>query len=476
MSKIIELQKQILSGEKTIEDVVQEYLATIEKRNKHLNALLEVYSDIHNQIEILRNRIKSGEELPLLGVVATIKDNICVKGKRVSAASKILENFISPYNATVIERAVQGGAILIGRANCDEFAMGSSNENSYYGPVRNPLDESCVPGGSSGGSAASVASKMCNISFGSDTGGSVRQPAAFCGVVGFKPSYGTFSRYGLIAFASSLDQIGIIAQNVEDVNLVYNVCAGKDPKDATSINVKFEDTTSEEIYIPKRVVFLRNCIEHKAVHENIKKTFYSLIDKLKNSGIEIEFVDFSLIDYVVPVYYIIACAQASSNLARYDGIKYGYRYPNANDIDELIIKTRSEGFGKEVKRRILTGTFVLSAGYYEAYYEKAQRVASLIRNEINSMFQKGDFIILPTSPSFPFKIGSIRDPVEMYMEDIFTVTANLCGIPAISLPKFTEEKKPVGIQIMAKYLQDIKLLKFARFVEEELRLEGVGAK
>lgn len=465
MTTLQKAKGAILSGEATLAEIVSYFLNNIEKKNREVNAVVEVFQDIDQQIATVEKRLKNGEDLPLLGCVATIKDNICYEGKECTAASRILKGYLSPYSATVVKRMIDGGAIFIGRTNCDEFAMGSSTENTIYGPTRNPHDTTRTAGGSSGGAAAALAAAMCNFSLGSDTGGSVRQPASFCGVSGYKPTYGVLSRYGLIAFASSMDQIGFLANSPKDIIDVLKVTAGRDPSDATSLDLPEEHGTNIDS-ITSSVVFLANCIWRDGVQPVISHFFTELKKCLLKHGINVIERDFSLIDYVVPVYYIIACAEASSNLARYDGIKYGYCATGAETIEELVTLTRSTGFGREVKRRIILGTFVLSSGYYDEYYGRAQKARRLIATEIAGFLKQAPYLILPTTPTTAFVLGSKRDPVSMYMEDIFTVTANLCGLPAVSVPVHLEGHLPFGVQIMGRHLSDFALLEFAAFLTE----------
>ena len=468
---MMNIRQSILNREISLKEGLEYYLNQISQKNKLLNAIIEVYDDVYEQVNVIEDKHRAGVMLPLYGYFVVVKDNICVKGKEVTAASRILKGFRSPYSATVVERMVDAGVVLIGRANCDEFAMGSSNENSFYGPARHPFHENLVPGGSSGGCASAIAADMCNLALGSDTGGSVRQPAAFCGIAGFKPTYGLFSRYGLIAYASSLDQIGLMAKYVNDIKNGFYVCAGPDGRDATCIDFK---KTFPDFRKPQTVAIMQNCINHPRVAENIRNAFNSLIELLKEEEINIIEADLPYLDFLMPVYYIIACAEASSNLARYDGIRYGYRASDYSDVDELIRKSRGEGFGLEVKRRIITGTFVLSSGYYDAYYKKAQKARALIKREIDRIFEKAEYILLPASPSLPFEIGSKRDLVEMYLEDIFTVTANLCGIPAISIPYPLGNGFFAGIQIMGKQLSDEELLDFAEFLQTRISLNELS--
>ena len=456
----------LTNGQTTCVETVRFYLQNIEAK-KHLNAWLEVYADeALQQASQLDEQRKTGQSLGKLhGVVVGLKDVICYKNHHVSAASKILENFTSLYNASATQRLLEEGAIIIGRQNCDEFAMGSSNENSAYGPVKNALDESRVPGGSSGGSAVAVQADMCMISLGSDTGGSVRQPADFCGIIGMKPSYGTISRYGLIAYASSFDQIGIFAKNISDVETTLKVIAGPDEYDSTARQslLNEQEKTLGKKY---RICYFSNAIDHPGLNKEISSAIKSFIETLKQAGHTIEPMEFKLLDYIVPTYYVLTTAEASSNLSRYDGVEFGYINSDKNNsLQELYTRSRSEGFGKEVKRRILLGTFVLSAGYYDAYYAKAQQVRNLLAQQTAAIFKEYDAIILPTVPYPAYKIGEKKDPIEIFLSDIYTVYANLVGIPAISLPLFkTAEQLPFGLQVMTSQNNDLHLLSLSKYM------------
>ena len=442
-------------------EAVRYYLQQI-TNGQHLNAWLEIYEDeaLKNAAILDANRICNPNTIGKLhGVVVGLKDVICYKGHKVSAASKILENYTSLYNATATQRLLDEGAIIIGRQNCDEFAMGSSNENSAFGPVKNPIDNTRVPGGSSGGSAVSVKADMCMISLGSDTGGSVRQPADFCGIIGMKPSYGTISRYGLIAYASSFDQIGIFAKNIDDVGIVLNVLAGQDEYDSTACQKPLSIPTNNIGDKKLKICYFRNAIEHPGLDIEIATEITGFIDKLRNDDHTVEPIEFDLLDYVVPTYYVLTTAEASSNLSRYDGIKYGFSHKSdEQDLNDLYTLSRSKGFGKEVKKRILLGTFVLSAGYYDAYFNKAQQVRRLLLNQTEEIFSKYDILILPTVPYPAYKIGEKKDPIEIFLSDIYTVYANLVGIPAISLPLFTTRSGlPFGLQLMTSQNNDLHL-------------------
>ena len=468
---IKETTKALESGQTTCVELTNFYLNNISK-NAHLNAFLEVFEqDAMNQAIVIDVKIKEGQAGKLAGVVVGIKDNLCYKGKKVSASSKILEGFSSLYHATVVERLLAEDAIIIGRLNCDEFAMGSSNENSAYGTVLNPVDEQRVPGGSSGGSAAAVAADLCLVALGTDTGGSIRQPASFCGVVGLKPSYGRVSRYGCIAYASSFDQIGPLANNVEDCALILDVIGGKDEYDSTMLQKSYAPVQLEVPADKKyKIAVLKDAVESPGLNQDIKSHILELIEKLRNKGHQVDLVDFPLLDFVIPAYYILTTAEASSNLSRYDGIHYGYRSPNATDLESTYKLSRSEGFGKEVQRRIMLGTFVLSSGYYDAYYSKAQKARRIIREATEKILSDHDFIMLPSTPDVAFRFGeNSSDPIKMYLEDIYTVQANLCGVPAISLPigKNTEGL-PFGTQLMAARFQDEALLQFANLLMRKI--------
>jgi aspartyl-tRNA(Asn)/glutamyl-tRNA(Gln) amidotransferase subunit A len=459
-----QIQKEILSGKTSCREQALDFLKQIEEK-KELNAFLEVFADSAlAKADEVDKKIKEKKYGKLAGMVIAIKDNICYKDHKVSAASKILEGFTSLYSATAVERLHREDAIIIGRTNCDEFAMGSSNENSAYGNVLNPLDPTRVPGGSSGGSAVAVAANLCHAALGSDTGGSIRQPASFCGLVGMKPTYGTVSRWGLIAYASSFDQIGPLTHSVEDAELILDVIAAADEYDGTCIMDNGKGSMiDEKKSTTKKIAYLKDCIEHPALDPEIKKRMEEVISKLREQGHVVESVEFPLLDYVVPAYYVLTTAESSSNLSRFDGIRYGYRSKNASDLESTYKKSRSEGFGKEVKRRIMLGTFVLSSGYYDAYYSKAQKVRRMLRDKSNEILGNYDFILYPATPGTAFKIGEVKDPIKMYLEDIFTVLANLTGLPAISLPLGKHANgMPFGIQLMGRKMEDKKLLSFAR--------------
>lgn len=435
-------------------------------QHQHLNAFVEVFDDAIERADWLDEQQKQGKPLGKLhGVIVSIKDVICYKGHKVTAASKILENFTSIYSATAVEKLLAEGAIIIGRNNCDEFAMGSSSENSYYGIIKNGMNENLVPGGSSGGSAVAVQMNMSMVSLGSDTGGSVRQPADFCGIVGLKPTYGKISRYGLIAYASSFDQIGIFANSVEDAALVLEVIAGADDFDST-VSLQPIPNYSTQIQSNKKykIAYFKQALHHVALDSEIESSIQLLINELETDGHTIESIDFEYLDETIPTYYVLTTAEASSNLSRYDGVKFGYRAKGEfNTLQEMYKKTRSEGFGKEVQRRIMLGTFVLSEGYFDAYYTKALQVRQLLSTSVTNIFKDYDFIISPTVPSTAFKIGEkSNDSVAMYLADLYTVLANLVGVPAISIPLFKHSNQmPFGLQIMAAQHNETELLNFS---------------
>jgi aspartyl-tRNA(Asn)/glutamyl-tRNA(Gln) amidotransferase subunit A len=436
---------------------------------KHLNVFLSVYAEESLlRAEEIDQKIKNGTAGKLAGLVVGLKDVLCHDQHPLQAGSKILNGFKSQFNATVVQRLLNEDAILIGRQNCDEFAMGSSNENSAFGPVLNEIDNTRVPGGSSGGSAVAVMADMCQVSLGSDTGGSVRQPAAFCGVIGLKPTYSRISRHGLVAYGSSFDCIGIFSKSLEDCALVLEVIAGVDEYDST-VSRKPVLEYSAALLQPERkfkIAYLSDTLESTALQPEIKDSIEQKINQLKSSGHQVEAIDFPLNEYVLPTYYILATAEASSNLSRFDGVRYGYRSPQTTNLESLYKKTRTEGFGKEVQRRILLGTFVLSTSYYDAYYTKAQKVRRLIRDELKKVLSNYDFIIMPTTPTTAFKLGEHTDnPLEMYLADLFSVQANVAGIPAISIPNGVDSSGlPIGLQIMADDFEESKLFQFSKIL------------
>lgn len=468
MSNYQAFKENLLSGKTTCVDTVKKFIQRIENQ-KQLNIFLEVFEDSAiKTAQCLDEKISNGKPLgKLAGMVIGIKDNICYQNHKVSASSKILENFTSLYSATAVQRLLDEDAIIIGRLNCDEFAMGSSNENSAFGPAKNPLDPTKVPGGSSGGSAAAIAANLCHATLGSDTGGSIRQPASFCGVVGLKPTYGRISRYGLIAYGSSLDQIGPLAHNVDDVALLLKVMAGPDQMDTTAYNQQLEGfpTPLPQQSAPKKIVFLTNPIQHPNTDSEIVQKTKQLANILQEEGHQVTYKPFDLLDYLVPAYNVIANAEASSNLSRYDGVHYGFRSPDAVDMETTYAKSRTQGFGWEVKRRIMVGNFVLSSGYYDAYFAKAQKVRRQIQQYTNQLFEDADLVIYPTTPNTAFELGAKTDPIEMYLQDIFTVHANLSGNPCISLPLFRHSNGlPFGMQVMSKHYHENELLHFSNYL------------
>jgi aspartyl-tRNA(Asn)/glutamyl-tRNA(Gln) amidotransferase subunit A len=461
---LLEIQKDLDQKSLELKDLVGHYLKNIEE-SADLNIFLEVFEEeALAKAEEIGKKLENGTAGRLAGMVIALKDNICYKDHRVGAASKILDGFESLYDATVTKKLLEEDAIIIGRVNCDEFAMGASNENSSKGIVRNPVNPDYVPGGSSGGSAAAVAANCCLVALGSDTGGSIRQPAAFCGVVGLKPTYGRVSRHGLIAFASSFDQIGPLSHSVNDAALVLEIIAGSDGFDTTSTTKEVDTYSDLSEGKPLKIGYIEECLDSEALDPQIKKAHMQLIEELKNQGHTVEPVHIEELKYLVPAYYVLTTAEASSNLSRYDGIHYGYRSKNSHDIDSTYRMSRTEGFGPEVKRRIMLGTFVLSAGYYDAYYAKAQKVRRIIKEKTDKLLSEYDLLLSPTTPSPAFPIGSnTDDPIKMYLEDIFTVHANLVGAPAISLPLFShpDSKLPIGAQFMAGSFREKLLLTFA---------------
>lgn len=461
---ITQLQSDLRTGNINCKSIVEQLISKIES-TKHLNAFLEVFTESAlKQASLVDQKLKTNTAGKLAGVVVALKDNICYKQHHVTASSKILDGFESLYNATVVEKLIAEDAIIIGRCNCDEFAMGSSNENSAFGNVLNPLNEKFVPGGSSGGSAAAVAAGLCHVALGSDTGGSIRQPASFTGTIGVKPTYGRISRFGLIAYASSFDQIGPITNNLEDAALITSIISGQDPNDNTSSSKSKSSETIANSGKKFRIAYLKECVEADGVDSEVKKAVYSKLDRLKELGHSIEAVSFPYLDYLVPTYYVLTTAEASSNLARFAGIHYGYRSADGKDLESTYKKTRSQGFGKEVKRRIMLGTFVLSAGYYDAYYSKGQKVRRIIQEKTLELLKNYDALITPSTPGTAFEFGkNSADPIKMYLEDIFTVQANIAGIPAISVPSGLHSNQlPMGVQIMCNNFEEDKMFEIAK--------------
>ena len=463
---IDELHKKYSSGETKPSEVIKSVLDKIDTRNERLNAFLAVSreSAIKKALEADAGIADAIRNKPLAGIPVAIKDNLCTSGLRTTCGSRILGNFVPPYTATAVARLEEAGAIVVGKTNLDEFAMGSSNENSAFGPVRNPVNEEYVPGGSSGGSAVAVAAGLSSVSLGSDTGGSIRQPASFCGVVGLKPTYGRVSRYGLVAFASSLDQIGPFGANVRDTARTLAAISGHDRYDATSSSHPVPDylgTLNGDVK-GLRIGVPPECFG-EGLDPEVKEKVEAAIRNLESQGAEIVEVTLPHSQYVVAVYYLIATAEASSNLARYDGVRYGFRSEESRTLSDLYRKTRDEGFGAEVKRRIMLGTFALSSGYYDAYYEKAQRVRQMLCNDFEAAFKKCDVIATPTAPTPAFKLGEkVNDPLAMYLDDIYTVTINLVGVPAISLPVGQSSKGlPIGLQLIGNHFDEARILNAA---------------
>ena len=460
-SSFSEIKQQISNGQLNLVDLCQSFIKRIESSNT--NAFVEIFKvEALKKAALINEKINQKKHGLLAGMIIGVKDNICFANHKVTASSKILSGFESIFSATAIQRLLDEDAIIIGRLNCDEFAMGSSNENSIYGPVRHQIDNKKVPGGSSGGSAVAVAEGLCTASLGSDTGGSIRQPASFCGVVGMKPSYGRISRYGLLAYASSFDQIGVFTNNVEDACLLTHVMSGKDDYDSTLSHIKPHTPSVKKLDKKLSIGIPEDYLNFNNLDPEIKQKTEEIIDKLRSNGHEISMLSFPFVKHLVPCYYVLTTAEASSNLARYDGAHYGYRSDEANNIDSTYELTRSEGFGLEVKRRIMLGNFVLSSGYYDAYFTKAQKVRRLIKEKTDEMLKENDILLFPTTPSTAFNIGEINDPIKMYLQDIFTVHANIAGIPAISLPLGSHSNKlPFGIQLMGRSFDEDSLYSIA---------------
>jgi len=464
-----DIRNDLQRGTLTCHHLVEYHISNI-RAKAHLNAFLSVYEHeaLARASEIDR-KIQHGIAGKLAGLVVGIKDVLAYNGHPLQAGSKILNGFHSVYNATAVQRLLDEDAIIIGRQNCDEFAMGSSNENSAFGPVLNDADNTRVPGGSSGGSAVAVMADMCQVSLGSDTGGSVRQPAAFCGVVGLKPTYSRISRYGLVAYGSSFDCIGLFGKSVEDVALVLEVIAGSDEYDSTVSQTPVPSYSgdlkrdNDRLY---KIAYVSEIDEADGLQPEIRDQIKTKITQLQNEGFSVEKIEFPLMEYILPTYYILATAEASSNLSRYDGVRYGHRSPQTSDLHSMYKKTRSEGFGKEVQRRILLGTFVLSASYYDAYYTKAQKVRRMIRDKTKEILRKYDFIVMPITPTTAFKLGEhTENPLEMYLADLFSVQANVVGVPAIAIPCGKDRNgMPIGLQVIADDFEESKLLHFSNFL------------
>ena len=469
-----ELQEKLKNKELTIKEITEAYINRINEKEKDVQAFVtELTDEAKKSAEEIQSKVENGEITgEFAGIPIGIKDNICTKGIKTTCSSRMLENFVSPYDATVIEKINNENMIDLGKLNMDEFAMGGSTEYSYFHPTRNPWNLNKVPGGSSGGSAAAVASNMVPWALGSDTGGSIREPASFCGVVGLKPTYGLVSRYGLVAFASSLDQIGPITKDVQDAAMLLNIIAGHDKKDTTSSDRPKVDYTKAlkndvkglKIGVPKEFF-------GEGINEEVKEQLQKAIETYKELGAEVEEFSLDIAQYALATYYIIACAEASSNLGRFDGIRYTYRTKEFKSLKEIYKKSRSEGFGPEVKRRIILGTYVLSSGYYDAYYKKAQQVRTLVMNEFNKGFEKYDVILTPTSPTVAFDIGSkSNNPLEMYLADICTVSINIAGLPGISIPcGVDKEGMPVGMQLIGNKFCEETILNVAYTFEQKIK-------
>ena len=467
---IHELKEKLKRREISARELTLEFIKRIERVEKDIHSFITLTKDdALKQAEDIDNKIKAGKDLPLLGIPLAIKDLICIRGVRTTCGSKILSNYIPPYDATVIKKLSDSGAVFLGKLNMDEFAMGSSTETSHFGVTRNPWNLDVIPGGSSGGSAASVSADECAGSLGSDTGGSIRQPASMCGITGLKPTYGRVSRFGLVAFASSLDQIGPMTKDVTDTAILMNVISGRDPLDSTSADLPVPDFTKSllnnvkglKIGIPKEYFV-------EGMDGDVEKSVKGAIELFKKLGAEIKEVSLPHTDYAVSAYYVVAPAEASSNLARYDGVKYGYRTDNSKNLLSMYKKTREEGFGAEVKRRIMLGTYTLSSGYYDAYYLKAQKVRTLIKKDFDDAFKNCDILITPTAPTSAFKIGEKFDnPIQMYLSDIFTISVNLAGVPAISIPcGFSKNGLPIGLQIIGRHFDEETVIRAAYTFEQ----------
>ena len=467
-----EIRSEIDAGRLTVKQLTEYYLENINNSNGRLNAFLSVFSDeALKQSEAVDQKLQNGTAGKLAGMVIGIKDVFCYQDHELSCSSKILQDFNSQFTATCIQRLLDEDAIIIGRQNCDEFAMGSTNENSAFKTCKNPIDETKVPGGSSGGSACAVAADFCQVSIGSDTGGSVRQPAAFCGICGLKPTYGRVSRYGLAAYASSFDTVGILSKSVEDSAIVLEVMAGHDQYDSTASTVPYQETDFDPSKKYK-IGVLADSLMEEGVQEEIKDALHSFKAQMESNGHEVDEVDFGFQEYLLPTYYILTAAEASSNLSRYDGVRFGHR-TESSDIHEMYKETRTDGFGTEVKRRIMMGTFVLSARYHDAYYTKAQKVRRMIKEGTEKLLEEYDFLLSPTTPTTALSIGEVTDdPIQMYLEDLFTVQANVTGIPGISIP-YGEDKQgmPIGIQIMTKSFKEAELLAFSNQITTFTKLD-----
>lgn len=466
-NSLAHIQEDIKQGKTSCVELANYYLKQ-NKEKAHLNALLEVFEDeMVQKASEVDQKIADGSAGRLAGMFLAIKDNICYTGHKVSGSSKIIENYEAVYTSTALQRLLDEDVIVVGRCNCDEFAMGASNENSAYGVVRNAADESKVPGGSSGGSAVAVQADLCLAALGSDTGGSVRQPAAFTGTIGLKPTYGRISRYGLFAYASSFDQIGPLTSSADDAALILEIMAGKDDMDATSSS-KGVSTFTENSTKKYKIAYSKEALESEGLQTEVRNTYIDLIEKLKADGHTVEERSFPYLDYMVPCYYVLTTAEASSNLSRYSGILYGERSTEAHDIESTFKKSRTEGFGEEVKRRIMTGTFVLSADSYDAYYSKAQKVRRVIKEESDKILEEFDFFLCPTTPTTAFEIGGekSKDPIQMYLADIFTVQAPLAGLPAVTVPTEEADGLSIGMHFMGRAFEENELLNLTKIVSK----------
>lgn len=465
---VTQLSEALHHGTISSETLTQHFLGRIAQHDPLINSFIEVSSDLAlTQAREADAKLAAGTAGPLTGVPFAHKDIFCTDGVRTTAGSKMLEDFVPPYNATVTQKLFDAGMVMLGKANMDEFAMGSSTEHSFFGACRNPFDTEFVPGGSSGGSSAAVAAGLAPIATGSDTGGSIRQPASFCHLVGIKPTYGQVSRYGMIAFASSLDQGGVLAQSVGDAALMLEAMVGPDPMDSTTHQVAQANYTSEldsaekpfKIGVPKAFV--------EALDDEGQSEFHRVLDMLQSHGHQIDFIELNIANIVIPTYYVIAPAEASSNLARYDGVRYGYRSPHAQSVEEIYLKSRSEAFGYEVKRRILMGTYVLSSGYYEAFYHQATRIRAILRQRFAEIFEKYDFVATPSALSSAFKLNALdHDPIAMYFSDLCTVSVNLANLPAISLPLMQHKGMPLGFQLIGRHFDETRLFQFSYQIEK----------
>lgn len=470
----------IKNGSLSLQDNVNSFLERIEN-NKELNAFNFVFKeDVLRQSQEIEEKIKSGRHGKLAGMVIAVKDVLAIKDKPLTCSSRILSNFISLYDSTAVKRLIEEDAIIIGKTNCDEFAMGSSNENSAFGPVRNPVDISRVPGGSSGGSAVAVAANLCDASIGTDTGGSIRQPASFCGVYGLKPTYGRVSRFGLTAFASSFDSIGPFTSNIEDAALIMEVISGRDMSDSTSTGIEVPEFTtllkneSQNKSLPSSIkIGIAREYFGEGLNNEVREKIEEIIDRLRSEGFAVNEISLPMSEYSIAAYYILTTAEASSNLARFDGARYGFRSSESHTLQDMYSNSRTEGFGEEVKRRIMLGTYVLSSGYYDAYYRKAQKVRRLIKQDFDKAFSEVDIILTPASPTTAFRIGEkSSDPLEMYLSDIYTTSANLAGIPGISIPAaVSSEGLPIGLQLMAGQFNESVLFRLGYFLQKLLSVD-----